>query len=187
MNAACGEAFVSTNDAIQSFKALSTKYSTIFLQVDSPGGSVTGVEELAKTIRESSSHVIGFTDTCAASGGYWVLAACDEVVATPSALVGSIGVYIPVMKNKENPFASVHYYSAGSKKLFGAPDVELSEAESTYFQESVDSTYELFCTAVATYRNKTVEEIKATEAGVFDGRETVGLLVDRIVNDITEV
>ena len=187
MSAACGESFVSTNDAILEFNTLASKYSTIFLQVDSPGGSVTAVSELASAIKNSAAYVVGFTDTVAASGGYWILSACDEVVSTPSALVGSIGVYIPIMKRKDNPFSEVHYFSAGSKKLFGAQDVALSQEESDYFQNSVNSTYEIFTSEVAKFRGKSVEEIKNTEAGVYDGREALGLLVDRLVNNIMEV
>lgn len=187
LGASCGE-FVSTTAAHEQFLALSQRYSEILLIIDSPGGAITGVPEFAESIRNSTAKVTGFTNSVAASGGYWLLSACHEVVATPSASLGNIGAYIALTKNKqENRYEAVHYFSAGAKKLYGARDIELTDAEASHFQSSVDGAYEWFTSSVATYRGKSVEEIKATEAGTYDGRDAVGLLVDRVVNNIMEV
>jgi ClpP class serine protease len=186
-SAMCGASnFVSTNDAILNYLDLADKFDKILLHVDSQGGAAIGVMEFADAIRNSSAYVVGFTDTVAASGGYWILSACDEVVATPSAVVGSIGVYSAVTK-KESSTMKTHYFSAGAKKLYGAKDTPLSDAEASHFQTSVDRMYEQFTSAVALNRGLPVEAIKATEAGTFAASEVVGLLVDRIVNNITEV
>ena len=185
MEAMCGD-FISVQDLKNDFQALEQEYETILLYVDSGGGTMTGVPEFAEMIRNSKSRVVGFTDTIAASGGYWILSAADEVVATPSAQVGSIGVYIPIKKD-ETKFDTTTYFSAGERKLYGASDIPMSDKEKEYFTQRVEKAYEWFTSAVATYRNVSQEEIKGTQADVFTAKDVKGLLVDRIVNNIMEV
>ena len=67
----------------------------IVLRIDSPGGSSMAADLLAREIERVRAHkpvVCSLGDT-AASGGYWIAAACDEVFAAPSTLAGSIGIY----------------------------------------------------------------------------------------------
>jgi len=67
----------------------------ILLDVHSPGGTVTGVPELAEVIAAVNERkpVVAFTDTEMASAAYWLASAASAVYATRSAAVGSIGVY----------------------------------------------------------------------------------------------
>jgi ClpP class serine protease len=163
---------------------------TLILHIDTGGGMLTGVPELAKYIRASRLEIIGYTDTKALSAGYWILSACDQIVVTESAQLGSIGVYIPVTKNnnKESKYSTT-YFSAGGNKLHGASDIPLTEKESSYFQASVDSSYVWFTKAVSEYRGVSIEEIIATEASVYTVRdgESCSILFDEKVNSIEEL
>ena len=72
------------------------KPKKLAVHFNTPGGTVTGVEEFAAELRhfaETVAPVHGYTDTQCASAGYWIAAACDTFTAAPSADIGSIGVY----------------------------------------------------------------------------------------------
>lgn len=67
--------------------------SSIVFKIDSPGGSVAGTLELAEALRTAKKPTIAFVDDLAASAGYWIASAADEVIANnKTAVVGSIGV-----------------------------------------------------------------------------------------------
>ena len=68
--------------------------SAVVIDADTPGGSVFGVQELAETIRAArgTKPIIAVANTLAASAGYWLIAQADEVIASPSSQLGSIGV-----------------------------------------------------------------------------------------------
>jgi ClpP class serine protease len=74
------------------------KCKSIMLDISSPGGSVAGIPELANVVREASArkNVVAFTDTECASAAYWVGSQANQFICTPSASVGSIGVYMVV-------------------------------------------------------------------------------------------
>jgi ClpP class serine protease len=68
----------------------------IVIQIDSPGGNVAGTPEVARKIYEARGKgkaIIAQADSLMASAAYYIGAAADEIVATPSSEVGSIGVY----------------------------------------------------------------------------------------------
>src|SRR5262245_22245027 len=68
---------------------------TIVFDVDSPGGNVAGATEFSKEVRDAAAkkRVVAVANHLMASAAYWALAGATEIVATPSSLVGSIGVY----------------------------------------------------------------------------------------------
>jgi ClpP class serine protease len=154
----------------------------VILHVDSGGGMVIGVPELAQTIKDMKARgqrVIGYTDTVAASGGYWALAHCDEIIAAPSARVGSIGVYVALTKRIATDYQTT-IIKAGDMKAFGSPDLAVTQAEIDYFTGSVATTYKDFTESVAEGRGKRVQEIVDTQAEVFAANRT-NLLVDEIM------
>ncbi len=163
---------------------------TLILHFDSGGGYLIGIPELGERIRNSKLNTIGYTDTMSCSASYWLQSQCDQVIAAPSAQVGSIGVYIAVtkMNSEKDNYYTTHYFSAGSKKLYGAHDIPLTEAEKTEFQTSASQSYNWFCEAVANTRPMSLEEVKATEAGVFKAKDVVGTLVDKTMtlNELLE-
>ena len=76
----------------------------VILDVDSGGGSVQGVIEASDAVRElhKIKPVVTYTDGLMASASYWVGSQATAIVASPSARVGSIGVYVPVADYSEN-------------------------------------------------------------------------------------
>lgn len=166
--------------------------STLVLHADSGGGSVTGISECVSAIdraKERGVEVIGFTDTVCGSAAYWILSHADTIVASPSAIVGSIGVFLPLTKKTGNDNYKTTIIKAGDYKAYGSPNLEASEEEIAYFQASVDKLYSEFCQSVADGRNLSVEDVKGTKAGTFQAKETVGVLVDKLMtlDELTKI
>lgn len=131
----------------------------IVLDVDSPGGSVYGVAELADKIRAvaKDKKVIGVANSEAASAAYWIISQASEVVVTPGGQVGSIGVYrMHVDRSEELKLAgqSVTFVSAGERKVAGNSYGPLDQLGRQEIQKSVDDYYGLFTAAVAKGRGR---------------------------------
>jgi len=131
----------------------------IVLDVDSPGGTVYGVGELADKIRETAKtkKVIGVANSEAASAAYWILSQASEVVVTPNGQVGSIGVYVMHVDQSEALKAigeNVTLLSAGERKVAGNPYGPLDQTGRAELQASVDDYYDKFSRAVARGRGK---------------------------------
>ncbi|HEY5656282.1 MAG TPA: S49 family peptidase [Myxococcota bacterium] len=139
----------------------------IVLDVDSPGGNVAGVTELAATVREIAAEidVVAVANHVMASAAYWLSAGASEIIASPSAAVGSIGVYAiheDVSKRLEKKGINPTLISAGKHKVDGNPFGPLSESARADAQARVDEVYGRFVAAVAAGRGQ-------TEAAVRDG------------------
>jgi capsid assembly protease len=139
--------------------------STIVLDVDSPGGSVDGVDELAKEIHQARGQkkIVAVANTLAASAAYYIASAADEFVVTPSGEVGSIGVY------RVHQDASGFYsqkgivptlIKAGKFKTEGNPFGPLDDEASTALQANVDAYYDMFVKAVARNRGVAVDAVR---------------------------
>jgi len=163
-------------------KELAMTSDQLILHFDSPGGVVTAIPELASVIRELDVETIAFTDTMMCSGAYWLASACNQIVASPSALVGSIGAYIAITKeNTVDSKSKTHIFHAGNQKIYGSPSLELTDAESAHFQASVDATRAWFVADVALGRKQDASVFEKTEAGVFKAKDVKGTLVDHIM------
>ncbi len=139
----------------------------IMLEVDSPGGSVFGIEELVGQIRAISTPIVAMVNGMAASAGYWVASAADEVILSPSGQVGSIGVYAQhrdTSAKNETDGVAVTLISAGEGKVDGV-EGPLSDAGRAALQRTVDRYYAQFVSSVAGRRgvdpSVVVEEWKA--------------------------
>lgn len=152
----------------------------VLINFNSGGGDARGIQELASYMRSSRLKFIGYTDTISASASYWLMSACDLIVASPSAMVGSVGVYINVWKTKYESIDDYYFYR-GKQKLFGNPEVEMTQEEKDYFEARVEKAYQKFTRAVAEYRGVEQQRVIDTEAGVFSADEVVGLFVDKIM------
>ncbi|WP_132254727.1 S49 family peptidase [Methylobacterium segetis] len=126
----------------------------IVFDVDSPGGNVHGVQELAAQIRAARGRkpIIAQVNSTAASAAYWLASQADEIVVTPGGEVGSIGVYgmhkdVSVAAEKQG--LKVTFISAGPYKVEGNPFEPLSEEAHAYGQTLVDKTYGFFVSDVA--------------------------------------
>lgn len=155
----------------QNFSDPSVK--AIVFDIDSPGGSVDGVVELANEIygmRRNGKKMVAVANTMAASAAYWLASACDEVVVTPSGAVGSIGVFCAhedISKALEAEGVSVTMIQAGKYKTEGNPYQPLSDEARQAMQTQVDAFYGMFVTAVARHRGVSASDVSG---GYGEGR-----------------
>lgn len=162
--------------------------SAIVLDVDSPGGAVAGIDEFAAEIYRArgTKPIVAVANTVMASAAYWLGSAADEVVATPSALVGSIGV-IGAHEDQtglyEKMGVKVSLISAGKYKAENNPFEPLTDEGRAYLQTRVDESYGRFTRAVARQRSVPVDSVRNGygEGRVVGADEAVKLgMVDRI-------
>ena len=135
----------------------SRQVDAVVFDVDSPGGTVSGVPELAARLAAARGlkPMIAVANSLMASAAYWLASAADEVLITPSGEAGSIGVYTTHedwSKALEQDGINVTAISAGRRKLEGAPWLPLSEEAAANLRERVDEVYEWFVKAVAANR-----------------------------------
>lgn len=170
----------------------------IVLHIDSPGGVVYGIPELADKIYQArgKKRVIAVADGMMASAAYWAGSSADEIVASPSSDVGSIGAYlmhVDYSKALENEGVKTTIVSAGKHKIDGNPYEPLSETGLETFQESIRETYASFVSAVARNRGTTASAVrdgygegrvlsaaKSLEAGLIDRIATLDEVVAKL-------
>jgi protease IV len=157
----------------------------VILLVDSPGGSVFASDEIYLQVKAMNKPTIAAMGSLAASGGYYVSAATDEIWASPHTLTCSIGV-ISQFINLEG-FAEEYGITAvtvksGQFKDTGNPFREFTEADRLLWQALIDEAYSAFVKVVAEGRHMTEEQVRA----IADGRICSGLqaqqmnLVDKL-------
>lgn len=133
--------------------AIDPEVGTILFNINSPGGTVTGVEETARKIANLNKPTITYTDSVMASAAYWLGSSADRVIASPSADVGSVGVYMAIPDLSKLYEASgvnmvVIKSSATPLKAAGIEGTSLSQEQINYFQNEVDSIYNDFVASV---------------------------------------
>lgn len=143
---------------------------SIVLDIDSPGGSVFGVQELADTLAgvRGSKPIIAVANSMAASGAYWIASQADEIVVTPSGMVGSIGVIVPhrdMSGAYEKAGVKVSYITAGKYKAEGNDSGPLDEEARAAVQSMVDGYYAAFTKAVAKGRGVSVDQVRGEAFG----------------------
>lgn len=145
----------------------------VVLDIDSPGGSVPGTEELSneiRSIRGGEKPIIAQVNSLAASAAYWLASSADEIVVTPSGRAGSIGVYTAhddVSAALEKRGIKRTYISAGKHKVEGNETEPLGKDALAHIQDSVNRSYSRFVAAVAEGRGTTVGKV---EDGYGQGR-----------------
>jgi signal peptide peptidase SppA len=166
----------------------SRSISAILFDVDSPGGTVTGVPELAARIfaARGTKPMLALSRSLMASAAYWLASAADEIMVAPSGEVGSIGVYTAHedwSKALEAEGVVITPVSAGKYKLEGAPWAPLSEEARGVLQTRVDEVYGWFVKAVAAHRGDTQTNVRNGygEGRVLGAEQSVkAKLADRI-------
>lgn len=136
----------------------------IVLEFDSPGGAVTGIPEFAQAIHDSPKETIAFTQTVMGSAAYLLASGANKIVAAPTAVVGSIGVLMHIMKIRDSN-VDHHIFQAGDKKTFGSPVIPLTQEEQAHFQQKVEVLFADMVDMISEFRNWPVAEIVATQAG----------------------
>lgn len=142
----------------------------IILDIDSPGGSVYGVQELATEIAASRKPVIAVANSLAASAAYWLGSAASEFYCTPGGEVGSIGVWMAHQdwsKALEMDGVSVTLIKAGEYKVEGNPYEALSDDARNFMQTRVNDYYSAFTRGVAKGRKVSVDDVRS---GMGKGR-----------------
>ena len=158
-------------DAIDAM-VLDPQCKRIAFAVSSPGGTVTGVEELANKVRNISKPTMAYTDTEMASAAYWIGSAADKVVASPSATVGSIGVYMAIPDYSEAARAQgikMVVVKSGKHKAIGVPGTEITAEQQAHLQESVDTIHADFKAAVLQTRSRV--QAADMEGQAFSGKQ----------------
>ncbi len=138
---------------------------SVVIDVHSPGGSVGGVDELATEIFKARGvkPIIAVANSIMASAAYYIAAAADEIVATPSGFVGAIGTVMPhidISKAEEMEGIKTTLISAGKFKTEGSPHEPLTEEARESLQGIVDGAYDMFVKSVARSRGVSVSAVR---------------------------
>lgn len=160
----------------------------VVLRIDSPGGSVLASEQIYREVlalkQEGKPVIVSMSDV-AASGGYYIAAPADQIIASANTITGSIGVFasLPTFSRTLNKIG-INVDGIGTTPLSGASRIDrpLSADAARLLQITVDHSYEEFLARVAKGRSKTREAIDA----IAQGRVWAGVdakqqgLVDRL-------
>ena len=155
---------------------LNPNIRALVLRVNSPGGSVSASEQIRSEIaafKQEKKHVVVSMGGMAASGGYWISTPASKIIASPSTLTGSIGIF-GVINTFENSLESIGVHSDGvsTSPLAGLSVTNnLPEDFSELFQLNIESGYKTFLKLVAESRNKTPAQVDR----IAQGRVWVGV------------
>lgn len=158
----------------------------VVLRVDSGGGSALASEVIRRElalVRDAGKPVVVSMGGVAASGGYWIATASDEIWARPTTVTGSIGIYgmFPTFEKPIEKYLGIRVDGVGTSPLAGLarPDIALPPAIGEAIQLSLEDGYRRFLGVVAENRDMTVEEVDRIARGrVWSGEDAyeVGLV-----------
>lgn len=161
----------------------------ILLRIDSPGGSVAPVQEIhAELEKVENKQIIASMGGTAASGGYYIACAADEIFANPGTLTGSIGVIMQIITvngllKKVGVDSAV--IKSGKFKDTGSPMRAMTEEEKSILQETIDDVQSQFVEAVLKGRQHlglTQEQIvELADGRIFSGQQALNhKLIDKL-------
>ncbi|HVX01057.1 MAG TPA: signal peptide peptidase SppA [Candidatus Babeliaceae bacterium] len=166
----------------------------VLKMTECPGGRAGTSQALFREIldlkKTYNKAIITYIENLCASGGYYVAAATDYIIATPSAFVGSIGVYIPQPYFKdfiEQFKIKYNMIQTGEYKTAGSPWREMTDQEKALLQSLTNDTYEQFVQDMAHQRPQ-LSLAQANEwanGKVFTARQALGTLVDELGSQST--
>jgi protease-4 len=161
----------------------------IVIRIDSPGGVVGPSQEIFREVRKTigKKKVVASMGSIAASGGYYIAAAADGIVANPGTITGSIGVimaYTNFRKLLDKIGMVPVVIKSGEFKDIGSPTREMTPDEKKVLQTFVDQTHRQFVQAVSEGRKMDMAHTASLADGrIFTGEEAVKQgLVDRLGN-----
>lgn len=162
----------------------------IVLRMDTPGGTVSGTEDLANDVAQAArqKRVVGYVEDLTASAGMWVISQANEIYANSNtAQVGSIGTFMALydlsgMAEKEGIKPIV--IKAGEYKAAGFPGTQITDEQVAKWQAMIDGIQEQFNAAVATGRNMPIGKVQEVATGLtYIASEAVSLgLIDGVRN-----
>ncbi len=167
---------------------LDDKVKAVVLRVNSPGGSASASEEIQREtllLKEAGKPVVVSMGSVAASGGYWISAYADEILAEANTITGSIGVFGMFMNVEQlRDKLGVNVETVKTAEMADQSTImrAKTDAELQVFQNFVDHIYDEFLEKVAEGRNLELEKVAEIAQGrVWSGKEALKLgLVDRL-------
>ncbi len=169
---------ITTNKAIQKARE-DDKIKAIVLRVNSPGGSALASELIWREIEltKKLKPVIVSMGDLAASGGYYIATNADKIIAEPTTITGSIGVFgtLPNFKNlTDNIGINAEQVATNANTVTYSVFEPLSESQHRYIKEGVIDIYSLFTKRVADGRNLTAEQVEEIAQGrVWTGKDAL--------------
>ncbi|BET29039.1 hypothetical protein wCauATS_12410 [Wolbachia pipientis] len=151
---------------------------TILLDIDSPGGEVNGVFDLADFIYNAreKKRIIAIANDDAYSAAYAIASSAEKIFLTRTSGVGSIGViasHIDQSRFDEKQGIKYTTIFAGSRKNDLNPHEPVTSESLGSLQKEVDRLYEMFVQLIARNRGLSIEKIRSTEAGLYFGEKAV--------------
>jgi protease-4 len=165
------------------------KVKAIVLRVDSPGGSAFASEVIRRELalaRKEGKPVVVSMGSLAASGGYWISTASDEIWASPATITGSIGIFglLPTIDKPLARYLGLRVDGVGTTRLSGALrlDRPLQPEVGQMFQSAIEKGYEDFLARVSEARSMPRDAVdKLARGRVWSGKDAVERkLVDRL-------
>lgn len=170
------------------------KVKSIVLDVDSPGGLVSGVMETADAIRAAREikPVTAVVDEIAASGAYWLASQASIITASRTAQIGSIGVfsvYVDYSDYAKKIGAKVHVIKSGEHKGMGVVGAPITEKQIAGIQNIIDQLAENFVDSVVMGRGKKKKDIEKCATGqIWLSGEAMSLgLIDNVYKNNVDV
>lgn len=167
----------------------SSSIKAIVLRIDSPGGGVVPSQEIHDAVQrvrtKQNKTVVASMGTVAASGGYYIAAAADRIIANPGTLTGSIGVIMELV-NLEGLLKKVGVegvvIKSGHYKDIGSPFRKMGADDRRILQSVMDDVHNQFIEAVAEGRSLDIAAVRTLADGrIFTGRQAVDVkLVDEL-------
>jgi len=180
----------STDALTQAFRqsVADPNIGAIVLDMDSPGGSVYGIQELGAEIQaaRAGKPIVAVANSLMASAAYWLGSQCSEVVCTPGGELGSIGVLAAHTDTSALDAAlgvKTTLVSAGKYKTEGSPYEPLAEDARGFIQSRVNEYYGMFVAAVAAGRGVNADQVRngMGEGRVVGAKQAVSLgMADRV-------
>lgn len=167
-----------------------TENKGLILYVDTPGGSVYASDELYLKIKEyketTGRPVYSSMQSQATSGGYYISAPCDKIIANRNCWTGSLGVtmgtFVDVSELLDTLGVKTTTITAGTNKAMGSNTEPMTAEQKAIFQSLVDEAYEQFVGIVAEGRNMKVEDVKKLADGrIYTAKQALeNGLIDQI-------
>lgn len=161
----------------------------LVLRIDSPGGSVAPVQEIFGELKKINQPIVASMGSTAASGGYYLACAAEQIYANPGTLTGSIGVVMQFIKLKDlYQKIGIEYQviKSGEHKDIGNPQREMTQEERDLLQATIDDVRLQFIEAILQSRKDLIsqEEIESLADGrIFSGQQAFRhKLVDHLGN-----
>jgi signal peptide peptidase SppA len=164
------------------------KINSILLDIDSPGGEVSGLFDLVDFIGESRNEkpIYAVANDHAFSAAYAIASAASKIFVNRTSGVGSIGViatHVDISEFDKKEGIKYTTIFAGDRKNDLSPHEPISDEAISDLQREVDRLYKMFIEVVSKNRNISTAQVKATQAAMYFGADTLSLgLADEVAN-----